>query len=49
MRSQLEEVARDQGVKVSELVRNWIREKIQEYRKRRGRPRKPPAAEEKAA
>ena len=49
LRAGLEEVAHAQGVKASELVRNWIREKIAEYRRRRGRPRKPPAAEEKAA
>jgi len=39
MKEQLEELALKQGVKVSELVRDWIREKINESRKRPGRPK----------
>jgi len=40
LRDALVELAKSQGVKPSELVRNWIREKIAESRKRVGRPRK---------
>jgi len=39
LKEELETLAREQGIKPSELVRNWIREKITEAKKRPGRPR----------
>jgi metal-responsive CopG/Arc/MetJ family transcriptional regulator len=42
MLEKLEEVAKEQGIKASELVRNWIREKINESRRHVGRPKKQP-------
>jgi len=40
LRDALEDLAKREGVKPSELVRNWIREKIAESKKRVGRPPK---------
>ena len=39
LRDELVNLAKEQGVKPSELVRNWIREKLLEARKHPGRPR----------
>jgi len=39
MHDDLEELAKREGVKPSELVRSWIREKLEAARKRPGRPR----------
>jgi len=46
LREELENLAKIQGVKASELVRNWIREKVQESKKHPGRPRLTPAGGE---
>lgn len=49
LRDDLLAVSKAQGVKPSELVRNWIREKVVEYKKRRGRPRVEKETEEVTA
>jgi metal-responsive CopG/Arc/MetJ family transcriptional regulator len=39
LKDELIAIAKSQGVKPSELVRDWIREKVAESKKRPGRPR----------
>jgi hypothetical protein len=39
LKEDLEKLAESLGVKPSELVRSWITEKVQESRKRPGRPK----------
>jgi metal-responsive CopG/Arc/MetJ family transcriptional regulator len=39
LKDELIAIAKSQGVKPSELVRDWIREKVVESKKRPGRPR----------
>jgi len=39
MRDELAALAKRLGVKPGELVRSWIREKLEDSRKRPGRPR----------